>query len=668
MSTITQTFTANSTWVAPSNAAIVSAFIVGGGGGGGGGNSANGGGNGGNGGQVRQINNISVTAGTSYVITVGTGGAGGGINGNGTAGNPSSAIGQTATGGGGGLSRSGVSGAGGSGGTSGQTTGTNIGGNGGSGAIFRSAAYGAGGGGGCGVYNRNSAFPIRGGESPGPGIPSAGDGGGDSTAAQSGEGNSGRGGGGGRSFGETSQRSGAAYVTRGAGGGATGGSGIVILTWEEATYELSLVRSSANTSQTGFDESGTVTIQLKTTNVANGVTVPYSIAGAGITAADFSPATLTGSFTISSTDSGATGTSTITLALSADSLTETPEETATLSLNNGFASLSFNIGDSSRPALTDVDGIIIRVSDYNNLRTKVINLLGTGAGNSGYGQLVRSSAVNENTRVSIVEWDNLRYDIFNVWKHQFGILPTISDVRNPLDNEGRDAGALVKANSTTAPYDQYDNFANILVANRFGIHSSQAITRNGLTPDAPWIVSFDSSWTAKLICTVTVSWPTADAARFFFNTGGEIRFNSARTNGAVNPQNNSWTTLLTSAGILSFGGQLPRAGFSPANGTNYYRLNSTPNIWATKTASSPYGANDFTIKASTADTIGAVRTITFLVEWTDGHVGISGPDTVDGTVTLAITTLEASGNLEPAGSGTFTVTSPTVSFTPITLG
>jgi hypothetical protein len=52
----------------------------------------------------------------------------------------------------------------------------------------------------------------------------------------------------------------------------------------------------------------------------------------------------------------------------------------------------------------------------------------------------------------------------------------------------------------------------------------------------------------------------------------------------------------------------------------------------------------------------------FLIAWIDGHNsdGAGSPDFVDGTVSLAVTTLEASGTYEPAGTGSFTVETPTV--------
>ena len=40
--------------------------------------------------------------------------------------------------------------------------------------------------------------------------------------------------------------------------------------------------------------------------------------------------------------------------------------------------------------------------------------------------------------------------------------------------------------------------------------------------------------------------------------------------------------------------------------------------------------------------------------------GVLGPDTVDGTIALTVQTVKASGVLEPAASGNFEVSTPTV--------
>ena len=72
---------------------------------------------------------------------------------------------------------------------------------------------------------------------------------------------------------------------------------------------------------------------------------------------------------------------------------------------------------------------IIYTADYNNIRNKVVPILGlSSGGTSGYGQTVQSVAVTESSKVTINEWANLRYDIINAYTHQNGSIPSLVQV------------------------------------------------------------------------------------------------------------------------------------------------------------------------------------------------------------------------------------------------
>jgi len=101
------------------------------------------------------------------------------------------------------------------------------------------------------------------------------------------------------------------------------------------TYTLSSDKTSVN-------EGSTVTLSLNTSNVANGVAVPYAITG--VVGADIGLAPLSGNFIIN-----ANGQATLTLNVTADLLTE-GAEALTLSLNNGLASVTVTIADTSNSA------------------------------------------------------------------------------------------------------------------------------------------------------------------------------------------------------------------------------------------------------------------------------------------------------------------------------
>lgn len=306
---------------------------------------------------------------------------------------------------------------------------------------------------------------------------------------------------------------------------------------------------------------------------------------------------------------------------------------------------------------------IIRTVDYNSIRSSIINVMGSGSITYGYGQDIKSSAKNDNDLISQTDWDALRFDIVNAITHQSGSAPAITDV-----NEG---DTLSYSNNT-----QYTNLTTTANTNRFNVGSGQFITENATTPGGAALVSSrtyslpTSSWYSQLICEVTVSFVNSDLCRWFFNSGGEIRITTTRTGGTNNQQNNDWSSLLSSAGQRAFGAQTPNTGFSPLNGTNFYRLTNSYQNYYSLSSSAPYSSNSYNLdaKCDVANNSGGTATTVYLrVRLLDGYTdpGPGGPpftdDAVDGIWTVSVTEKRASGFLVP--SGTFTITRPTYSIT-----
>jgi hypothetical protein len=107
------------------------------------------------------------------------------------------------------------------------------------------------------------------------------------------------------------------------------------------TPTYSLARSAAT-----VNEGGSVTITLTTTNVSNGTSVPYTITGTGITAADLGLGALTGNFTVNSNSAS------LILNIANDFTTE-GSETFTLTLNSIVPTTSINV------TITDTSTAII---------------------------------------------------------------------------------------------------------------------------------------------------------------------------------------------------------------------------------------------------------------------------------------------------------------------
>lgn len=301
-------------------------------------------------------------------------------------------------------------------------------------------------------------------------------------------------------------------------------------------------------------------------------------------------------------------------------------------------------------------------SDYNDIRNQVVPILGTGTGPYGYGQPVRSAVVSESDKVTINEWGNLYYDIVNCYVHQTGSPPPSPS--SAVENATIRYGAAL-------PNFQYLTYANTLSTNRFNVHASQSYTTAIGTTSRTWPGIYGSYWNSTISCTVTCTWPSAAAARYFFNSGGQIRFSSSLTGSTANAQTIGWSTLLTTAGTKSFGGNNPGTGITPADNQNFYRLTNAYSAWTSTFNTGAYSANVWRINARSNvvnNSAGGATQIEFLVQWIDNYVDpfpaiAENPppgDEVYGTVNLSVSLLTATGTLVPSGTGTFTVTQPVV--------
>jgi len=317
--------------------------------------------------------------------------------------------------------------------------------------------------------------------------------------------------------------------------------------------------------------------------------------------------------------------------------------------------------------------------DYNSVQSDINTILGTGTSNFGYGQPVLSNQVGESDSVTVNEYAVLRFDIINAYKHLYNSLPPNVDAQT--------IGATVRFDSVppdAAPIGYWQSVVNSISINRLALAvSGQRVTVNHGTRNftGAWGASAPVGSTPQLSCQVDVEWATSEQARHFFNAGGSIQFTSTRTGGSPTAQNTSWTTLLSTAGTRIFGCNTPGTGTSPNDGQNWFRARNTADTWSNSTASSPYALNEFKITVQTNDiptvssnSSGSSRRLRFFVYWNDNHfaqggnsatgtpiqAGGYGPDTVDGNISLTVQTIKASGVLEPAASGNFEVSTPTV--------
>jgi hypothetical protein len=297
--------------------------------------------------------------------------------------------------------------------------------------------------------------------------------------------------------------------------------------------------------------------------------------------------------------------------------------------------------------MASVGSTILR-NDYIEIRDKVASILGAGSAQRGYGQPVLSSAFNPSgapngTEITRAQWLALRNDIINIKWHQDGIQPTIADIA---------AGSVIRYGSAN-PNTNYNDLIEQAIQTRFNV---------GPVSNRSIITAVDStsrtgSWSVRSTASLTVTFNNANEARWFFNSGGKIRFLSSRTGGAATQQNGSWTGLLNGIGTVEFGGNVPTfVNFYTLTNQNQFVIQSTP------TGAFAYTGNFYAIEARcnvTDNSQGGATQIIFDIVWEDSYEdpGPNGPgDIVDGTLSLAISELKASGPL--VQGGLFTVVSP----------
>lgn len=291
-------------------------------------------------------------------------------------------------------------------------------------------------------------------------------------------------------------------------------------------------------------------------------------------------------------------------------------------------------------------GSQIGAVDFVTIQDTAQLLLGTGTGTRGYGQTVQSADVFTGNQITKAQWDLLRYDITSIKYHQDGVIPNIVTV-NVGDVIGYGSGS---------PNTNYATLLESATANRFNISPSTS------TLSTKGTATLTSPWSSSASMTLTCTFPTANEARYFFNSGGKVRLTTTITGASTTSQNNAWVGFLNTLGTISFG-----ANTHPT--LNYYTLTNSYQTVYQNSLSTPYSANNYRLEAKcdvANNSTGTATTLYLKVTLNDAYVdpGPTPPgDVVDGTLSIAVEELKATGSLIP--SGTFTITSPTYSLSSI---
>lgn len=248
--------------------------------------------------------------------------------------------------------------------------------------------------------------------------------------------------------------------------------------------------------------------------------------------------------------------------------------------------------------MTYATGSRILASDYNNfcgasaanVSTQLNTVLGTGRGNAGYGQTIVSNVAIGN-KVLASHWNSLITGINTVRKQQNGA--GFSNLSTYTTGTRIKANVDVSGNLSTA-------YSNRLSSQADGT----TVAGSGYSPN---FTAPNDSNPATFAFSRTATFASGDAARYFFNAGGQVNFIvTSVTNGGATDRGAALAALAATnftsmkfraannSGRTGSGGTLS----SSDTALGYYK-STTSNVSAVSLTSSSYGSDTCIVYAKT---------------------------------------------------------------------
>lgn len=264
----------------------------------------------------------------------------------------------------------------------------------------------------------------------------------------------------------------------------------------------------------------------------------------------------------------------------------------------------------------------VAAGDYNQFASQLNKMTLTGSGNFGYGNSVLE-VINVNVGSTIRGDDFLtlrnRIDDLNV--HQGACVIQIASTVLPASDDFESADLIIAYDGSGGRWNLPRNLSN-LTAQRLTVDVFQTAT------GAAHSNVRGTPWNNQVVHEFEAQFSSGDAARHFFNSGGEIKISNTLI-GASNAKNDDWRSLLARASSYIFDASV------------YFAGGLTVNILRLQVSSSAaaYTANDYKIferrDIQTGQRGHKGRIITFRVEFNDDAVENVDED-VTGTLTNQI--------------------------------
>ena len=184
-------------------------------------------------------------------------------------------------------------------------------------------------------------------------------------------------------------------------------------------------------------------------------------------------------------------------------------------------------------------GDTILDDEYNNFATgsiggsatdsaNVNNLWGTGSGDRGYGQTTTVSAVSAGSNVTATQWSTLLSRITTMGSQQGTSLTAMT---SPSAGDEIEIIGAISTNLTSLHTNRLNKAANGTAEGAFNSDST-------------------GNWSTSAIQEVTVTFDSADEARYYFNAGGYIQINPQMVSYTSDAKARSWDALTQMCGTI----------------------------------------------------------------------------------------------------------------------
>jgi hypothetical protein len=179
--------------------------------------------------------------------------------------------------------------------------------------------------------------------------------------------------------------------------------------------------------------------------------------------------------------------------------------------------------------MTYSSGGLIQAADYNGFASRINTIWGVGSGSSGYGQsttLNSSIAGSSTVNIASTEWSSAISRINSMKGHQ-----SAASYSPTAPTSG---GVITYLSDFNTALSAIETNKNVFAANG---------------TDSTTNIDLATGWYTSSQRIAAITFASGDAARYFFNAGGQIRVSFSLT-GGDNAKSTDWANLCTNVGTM----------------------------------------------------------------------------------------------------------------------